>query len=295
MKKPKVSFAKLLMHLILITISLTYILPMIMMISISLSSESSIKEFGYTLLPKVFSTEAYKQVFGNPYQILNSYRVTILFAVIQTVLAIFIQSLMAYPLSRPNFKFKKFMIIYIFITMLFSGGLVPSYILNTQYLKLGNTFWIYIFPTLMSAWNVILFKTYFQGLPEGLVESAKLDGASELRVYFMIILPLSTPVIATLGFINLLGQWNSWYTSMLYIRDSKLYSLQYLIQKILNEADYIKSVRGTASGSMLSAADMPSESMKYAMAVLAAGPMMLIFPFFQKYFAKGLVVGSIKG
>ncbi len=291
----KMSFGRILLNIILILMSFTYILPIIMMISISLSSEQSIIDSGYSILPRVFSTAAYKQAFANPYQIIQSYKITAAYTVMSTVLAIFVQSLMGYPLSRKTFKFKKMLLIFIMITMFFSGGMVPSYILNTQYLHLGNTFWIYIFPSLMSAWSVILFKTYFAGLPESLVEAAKIDGANEIYVYFKIILPLSTPIIATLAFTYALGKWNDWNTSLLYIRDNNLFSLQYLLQKIINESDYVQKMQGTAASSFITNEAAPSETLKYTMAILAAGPMMVVFPFFQKYFAKGLVVGSVKG
>ena len=202
---------------------------------------------------------------------------------------------MAYPLSRKCFKFRGIITKYIFVTMLFSGGLVPSYILNTKYLHLGNTFWIYILPGLTSAWKVIVFRTFFQGLPDGLVEAAKIDGAKEIMIFFKIILPLSTPVIASLGFMTLVGKWNDWNTTLLYIRDSKLYSLQYLLQRILREAEYVKNLQLSGESTMLSDKDLPTETMRYAMAMLAAGPMLVVFPFFQKYFAKGMVVGAVKG
>lgn len=291
----KISIGRILLHIFLILLSLTYILPLILMISISFSSESAIKEFGYTLMPKVFSLDAYKLCFRNPYQLLQSYKVTIAFAMLGTVLATLVQSLMAYPLSRRNFKLRGIITKYIFVTMLFSGGLVPAYILNTKYLHLGNSFWIYIFPGLMSAWNVIVFRTFFQGLPDGLVEAAKIDGAKEIMIFFRIILPLSTPVIASLGFMTLVGKWNDWNTSLLYIRDSKLYSLQYLLQRILREAEYVKNLQLSGESTMLSDKDLPTETMRYAMAMLAAGPMLVVFPFFQKYFAKGMVVGAVKG
>lgn len=146
----------------------------------------------------------------------------------------------------------------------------------------------------MSAWNVILFKTYFKSLPFELTESAKLDGANEFRIFATIIIPLSTPIIACIAFTTMLGKWNDWNTSLLYIRNNNLYSLQYLLQRIINEADYIKQMQGTDM-EMLVGTKLPSETLKYATAVLAAGPMMIVFPFFQKYFAKGLVVGSVKG
>lgn len=293
MKKNKKG--SIILDIVLILMSLTYLLPIIMMISVSFSSEQSIIDYGFSLFPKEFSTEAYKLALKSPYQIIQSYKVTAGFTVISVVIAMFVQSLMAYPLARKNFVYKKPMIIFLMITMFFNGGMVPAYILNTQYLRLGNSFWIYVFPTVMNAWNVILFKTYFAGLPESLVEASKIDGASEMSVYFRIIAPLSLPIFATLAFTMALAKWNDWNTSLLYVRDSRLYSLQYLLQRIINEADFINKMQGQAGAEHFSQDAMPSESLRYAIAVIAAGPMMIVFPFFQKYFAKGLVVGSVKG
>ncbi len=294
MKRKKITAGRVALNIIMILMSLAYIVPILLMISISLSSEQSVIDYGYRLIPNEWSLDAYRQALKNPYQMISAYKVTIAYTVIGTVLSIIIQTLMAYPLSRSNYNKKGFITVVLMITMFFSGGLVPSYILNTQYLHIGNTFWIYIFPGLMSAWNVILFKTYFKGLPDGLVEAAKLDGASEFMVYRKIILPLSTPIIACIAFTTVLGKWNDWNTSLLYIRKSDLYSLQYLLQRIINESDYIKSMQGTAAAAM-TGETLPSETLRYAIAIMAAGPMMVVFPFFQKYFAKGLVVGSVKG
>lgn len=293
--KHKITLGRVILHLFLIALSLTYILPLILMVSISVSSEQSIVEYGYSFIPKAFSLDAYRQAFANPQQIIDSYKVTAIFSIIATILAMLVQSLMAYPLSRANFKSKKFLTTYLFITMLFSGGLVPSYILNTQYLHLQDTIWVYILPCLTSVWNVIIFRTFFQGLPEGLVEAAKIDGAKEIQIFFRIIFPLSRPVLASLGFMYLVGKWNDWNTALLYIREPKLYSLQYLLQRILREAEFVKGLQETNSAGLITTDILPTESMRYAMAILAAGPMLIVFPFFQKYFVKGLTVGSVKG
>lgn len=294
-KKKKISFGKIILHTFMILLVCTYILPLVLMISISISSDNAIANFGYTILPKEISFDAYRQVFANPQQILQSYKVTIIFSIVQTILAMLVQSLMAYPLSRPNYIFKGFLQKYILITMLFSGGLVPHYILYTQYLHLNDTIWVYIIPALSSAWNTIVFRTFFRGLPDGLVEAAKIDGASELKIFFRIILPLSTPVLASLGFMNLVGKWNDWNTALLYIREPDLYSLQFLLQRILRETEYVKNLQQTSAAGLINENSLPAESMKYAMAILAAGPMLVVFPFFQKYFAKGLTVGAVKG
>ncbi len=291
-KKKTFTKGQLILNLIFIVLCLTYILPLILLISISISSESAITQYGYSFFPKEIGLDGYKMIFKNPSQLLNSYKVTIIFSVAATALTLIVKSLYAYPLSRRTYRFRKVTTYYIFFTMLFGGGLVPSYIINTKMLHLGNTIWIYILPGLMAAWDVIIMRTFFQGLPDGLVEAAKIDGASEFTVYYKIIIPLSTPVLASLGFMYLVGKWNDWNTALIYIHDAKLFSLQYLLQKILREADFIKAMaeKGQEMGQ-----EPPTETMRYAMAVLAAGPMMIVFPFFQKYFAQGLTIGSVKG
>ncbi len=291
-KKQPITKGQIILNAIFIVLCATYILPMILLISISISSESAITQYGYTFLPKEIGFDGYRMIFKNPSQLLNSYKVTIIFSVAATALTLVVKALYAYPLSRRTYRYRKVTTWYIFFTMLFGGGLVPSYIINTKLLHLGNTMWIYILPGLMAAWDVIIMRTFFQGLPDGLVEAAKIDGASELRVFFQIIVPLSTPVLASLGFMFLIGKWNDWNTSLIYIHDKDLYSLQYLLQKILREADFIKQMaeKGQETGM-----ETPTETMRYAMAILAAGPMMFVFPFFQKYFAAGLTIGSVKG
>ena len=293
--KNKISYGRLILHIFLIAMSITYILSLVMMISISLSRESEVLRNGYSILPQKFDLTAYKMAFANPTQIIQGYKVTAIFSVTKVVLSILITALLAYPLARPNFMYKKFVTVFLMITMFFSGGLVPSYIVNTQYLHIGNTIWIYILPGLVGAWNVILFKTYFKSLPGELIEAAKVDGAREIRILFTIIIPLSKPIIGYTAFTTLLASWNSWQESMLYIRDSNLYSLQYLLQRIINESNFIKEMAKTGLDTTNIEGGMPSETLKFAMAVIASGPMLCIFPFFQKYFAKGIVVGSVKG
>ena len=190
--KKKFRWGQLCLNIFFIIASSTYILPLILMLSISVSSESSITEFGYSFLPKELGFDGYKAVFNNPKQLLDSYKVTIFYSVVATFLSMLLESMAAYPLSRRNYKFKKSVTMYMFITMLFSGGMVPHYLLNTKYLHLDNTIWIYIIPGLVGAWNIFIMRTFFQGLPDGLVEAAKIDGASEYLIFFRIIIPLST-------------------------------------------------------------------------------------------------------
>lgn len=277
--------------------SLMFIIPFVLIISASFTDEQTLLEQGYKLIPSEFSLEAYKYVFRNPQQLIDSYKVTIIFSFASTVLAVIVMSLLAYPLSRPNYKYKKPIMFFIFFTMLFSGGLVPTYIWITRYLHLGDTIWVYILPYLVNAFNVVVIRTFFQGLPVELTDAAKIDGASEMQTFFKIMLPLSKPVIATIALLTLLSRWNDWNTALLYIKSSDLYSLQYLLQKILREVEFIQNMAESSpvAGIDMDTSQLPSETMRFAMCMVAAGPMLIVFPFFQKYFAKGLTVGAVKG
>ena len=285
-------------HIFFVLLSLMYILPMLLVVSASFTSERVLVTGGFGLIPKEFTLEAYRIAFKNPTQVLRAYGVTIAQAFLGTFLTTLLMGLAAYPLSRSSFRFKKPVTWYIFFTMLFSGGTIPTYIIYTKWYGLLNSFWVYILPGLSGgAWGILCFRAFFKSVPESLFESARLDGANELLCYFRIAIPLSTPIIATQAFMGLVGRWNNWTTSYVYIRDSKLYTLQYLLQKVLNEINFIKSMTSTTAANAidLTGYKLPAESMKYALCVIAAGPMLVAFPFFQKYFAKGLVIGSVKG
>ena len=283
-------------HIFLIALSLTFILPLILVISISLTSDSDLLEFGYKLIPDNATLGAYKHIFSQPKKIVDAYKVTAIFSFAGTFLAVLVMSMVAYSLSRPVYKRKKLVTYYLFFTMLFGGGLIPSYIINTQWYHLGDTIWVYILHGCVGVWNVIILRTFFQGLPDSLVDAARIDGASEYRTFFTIVLPLSKPAIATIALMTLLAKWNNWNTSLVYIRTEELYSLQFLLQRILREAEFLKKMAIDGTGPMdLSTMEIPAESTRFAMAVLAAGPMLVIFPFFQKYFTRGLTVGAVKG
>ena len=282
------------LHIVFIAACLTYILPFLLVVSISLSNEADLIKYGYSLIPRNFTTLSYRAVFKNPTQIVNSYLVTAEFSLLSMALMLLVQSMCAYAISRTNFKYRKAVTFLLFFTMLFSGGMVPSYVINSKYLGLKDSFWIYVLPTLVSAWNIFVMRTNFKQLPDGLIEAAKIDGASETRICFQIVLPLCVPVLATLAFNFFVNQWNSWTITMIYITSPRLYSLQYLLQKILAEAEFLKQMAdmGTISENTEL---MPTDSLTYAMAMVAAGPVLVVFPLFQKYFVKGMTIGSVKG
>ena len=278
--------------------SACFVLPLIVVISASFTSEEWLNAgHGLSLIPHNFTTAAYQAVFSNAERIIRAYGVTIAQAFLGTAISCVIAGMAAYALSRSNFQFRKVLTGVIFFTMLFSAGMIPTYIIYSKYYGISNTFWIYILPGMAGgAWYTMVFRTFFKSLPESLFESAHLDGASELTIFFRIVVPLSTPVFASVGFMILVAKWNDYTTSMIYIREEDLYTLQYLLQRMMDEAKFLKSLSQSVMGNiMLNTQNTPSETLRYAMCVVAAGPMLLIFPFFQKYFSQGLTIGAVKG
>ena len=285
-------------HLFFCLFSLCFIVPFLYVISVSVSNEELMNTYGYKLIPMQFDLTGYQYVFSNMGQILDSYGVTAFTSIVGTILGVIVMSMAAYPIAMRDFKYRRPITFFIFFTMIFGGGLIPSYILITQYLGMKDTIWVYIIPTLANAWNIMVLKTFFQGLPISCIESARLDGASEMRIFFSIVLPLSKPVLASVGLLTLLTRWNDWYTTLIYIDDKKLYSLQFLLQKILMDAEFVNNIAKNAPGGMIDIGKMvkvPTESVRFAMCIIAAGPMLVVFPFFQRYFTRGLTIGSIKG
>lgn len=281
-------------HIFFIIFGALCIIPFMIIISASLSGETDLAINGFSVLPRKVDFTAYAYLFKNPKIILNSYVVTIIITVVGTFLGILFMSMAAYCLARSSFKYKKLLTFFIFFPTLFNGGLVPSYIINTQYLHLTNTLWALILPCLINVFHIIMLRTFFKQLPEALFEAAKIDGASEYRIFFRIVLPLSKPVIATVAFLSALIKWNEWYNAMLYIREDELVPLQYLLQRMMLNIRAILDAMQNAPA-MVNLQDLPGENLRMAMLVVAIGPMLLVFPFFQKYFTKGMTVGAVKG
>ncbi len=293
MKKNNI-ISQTLLTIFLAILAVAVVIPFIILVSVSLSNETDISYYGYSILPRRIDWSAYEYVFKNPKTILNAYKVTAIFSVMSMVLSVLMISLFAYPLSRKNFAPRKRLSFIMYFTTLFNGGLVPSYILITQYLHLNNTIWVYVIPGLFSVWSAFVMRTFFQGLPESIIESAYIDGAGEYRILFQIVYPLSKPVLATMAVNIFLGQWNNWYTAMLYIDKPELQSLQYMLQRIMQNLQLLQENQ-TAKELAVEAVDIPAETVRMAMAVVVAGPILFVFPFFQKYFVKGMVLGSVKG
>lgn len=293
-KHKKNTIGQVALHVFFILLCLCYLYPMLLLITISFEGANNV---GFSLVVKEFSTAAYAQIFANPQKILKAYGVTALFSAASTLGCLVVTAMFAYALSKRDFKYRNILTFLLFFTTLFNGGIVPSYLINTKLLHLNNTIWIYILPTFISAWNVIVVRTFFQGLPEGLNEAARIDGASEFRICFQIIIPLATPALASIGFLHFIGNWNDWYTTSVYIRKPDLYSLQYLLKIILDNEEYLKEImkEGVISREEVENQVQNLESLRFAMGVVAVGPMAFVFPLFQKYFAKGLTLGSVKG
>ncbi len=278
---------------VFIVLCAIFILPLVLVISVSVSSETDIAAYGYSLIPKHIDFAAYSYIFRTPKKIIDAYKVTFIFSIVTMVLSVLLQSMVAYALARPDFKGKKFVSFYLYFTCMFSGGLVPFYLLITQYLHLQDTIWVYIVPALINVFNIFMIRTNMQAIPNELYESAIIDGAEEYRVYWQIIMPLSKPVLATVALMTFLSKWGDWMTPMLYINNrDDLISLQYLLQKIMNDLELLKDDSMSMYTQNIA---VPSETVRMAMALVVAGPGLVIFPFFQKYFTKGMTVGSVKG
>ncbi|GGH20852.1 carbohydrate ABC transporter permease [Paenibacillus segetis] len=284
-------------NLVFIFLALVCVIPVVVVLSISFSSEASIRETGYHLLPTVLSGEAYGYIVKQGTMILRALGVSALVTVAGTVLGVFLTTSMGYVISRPTYKLKGFLTWVVFIPMVFNGGLVSSYFINSNLLGLKDSVWALILPLAVSSFNVIICKTFFKStIPDGLVESAEIDGASQLRIFFSIILPISLPVIATIGLFLCFGYWNDWFQSMLYIDNQNLYSLQALLNSLMSNVDALaKNAASMGVSYAVLVATMPKESARMAVAILIVLPVAFAYPFFQKYFISGLTVGAVKG
>jgi putative aldouronate transport system permease protein len=282
-------------NVFLIALCLAIALPFVLVVIISLTSENSLVQNGYQFLPKEWSMEAYRIVFQKPDPLLKGYMVTILITVIGTFVSLLLTAMTAYPISRMDFRYNRPITFYIFFTMLFNGGLIPFYIMMTQYLHLKNSLLALIIPTLLSPFNIMIMKGFLDKISKEIIESAKVDGAKEFRIFFTIILPLATPALATLGLFIAFGYWNEWYYALLFIDNDKYIPLQLLLVRILSQIEFLANSPLAQVADKLAYANFPTLSVRMAMAILAGGPMLIIFPFFQKYFVKGITVGSLKG
>ena len=285
-------------NVIFILLALACLLPIVFTFVISITAEKVIRTQGYQfyVTAKTVSTSAYKYLWTQRTTILRALWVSVEVTVIGTVLGVILTCLMGYVLSRREHKLNGFLTIMVFIPMIFGGGVAASYVMNTQVLKLTDTIWALILPLAVSSFNVTIARTFFRTtIPDAVIESAQIDGASQWTIFFRIVLPISKPVLATIALFLAFGYWNDWYQSMLYIKSDSLKSLQAMLQSMQKNLEYLTKnpTAGLAQADMIR--QMPQESVRMAIAFIVAVPIACIYPFFQKYFISGLTVGAVKG
>lgn len=271
------------------------LLPFLLIITSSFTDERTLLQNGFSLFPEKTSTMAYQVIFKGTI-ILDAYKVTIFITFVGSFISLVFTSAIAYVLSVQNFKPRNKIAFFIYFTMLFNGGLVPTYLLISKYLNMKDTIWVYIIPALINPYNMFLLRNFFKSIPSSLSESAKIDGANDIFILFRIILPLSKPALATIGLFYALGYWNEWFSCLLYISNQKLVTLQYLIMKIIRSMVFLSEINSLQQSiPFYFEFTPPTNTVKMATAVVTVGPIIFLYPFVQRYFVKGIVVGAIKG
>ena len=284
-------------NLAMALVALIMVIPFILLVMSYLTSNTEITLHGYTFFPKEFSLEAYQYIWNERTQIFKAYGITILVTILGTAVGLCLTILYAYALSQPAFPGKTFFAFYLFFTMLFNGGLVPTYIMYTRYLHIKNTLWALIIPgLLMSAFNVILVRTFLQNnVPLSLLEAARIDGAGEFKIFRKVVLPLAKPIIATVGLFIGVAYWNDWTNGLYYVTDAKLFSVQQMLNNMLKNIEYLSQNPNSQINTSNMAASIPQASVRMAIALVGILPILVIYPFVQKYFVKGIAIGAVKG
>lgn len=283
-------------NLLFILLAALCILPVIFVFMISVSSEESIRQVGYSFIPVKFSGQAYAFLWNEHEMILNALLISVSVTTIGTLIGLFLNTAMGYSLSRPNFRLKSFYTWVIFIPMLFGGGMVANYVVNANILNLRNTIWALVLPLAGSSYNIVICKTFFKStIPDSIIESARIDGATQFRTYRSIVLPVSKPLLATISLFMSFGYWNDWFQSSLYISQKSLVSLQALLNNIMRSLSYIANNPTAGLSLQQYRNQMPSESVRMAIAIVIVIPIACAYPFFQKYFISGLTIGAVKG
>lgn len=286
--------ANIVFQIVFILVSLMAVIPFLFVIIISFTSRESLTQFGYQFIPHSWSVEGYSYIVKAGAAIIRSYGVSIFVTVIGALLGLALIATYAYVLSRPTYPYRKFFTIMALIPMLFSGGMVANFMLISGVLKINDTIWALILPLAVSPFYIFVMKSFYMtSVPDGIIESARIDGAGELRTFTSIVLPISKPGLATVGLFLTLGYWNDWFNAAMYIDNQQLLPIQYFLMRIQNNLNALKSLSGQVSSEVLR--DIPSESVQMAIAVLVIVPIACAYPFFQRYFTGGLTLGAIKG
>ncbi|MEK4059909.1 MULTISPECIES: carbohydrate ABC transporter permease [unclassified Paenibacillus] len=271
------------------------IFPFLFVVIISFTDEGALAREGYKLIPSKWSIGAYQYIFDSGDTLLRSYGVTIFVTVIGTIVSLLFIALYAYAISRKSFKYRNFFAFFAFFTMLFNGGLVPTYIVVTQFLGLKDSIWALILPLAVNAFYIMILRTFYStSVPDAIIESGKIDGAGEFRVFLTLVLPLSLPGLATIALFSTLGYWNDWFNALLYIDNPDLVPLQSMLMRIETSMQFILQNSQNSSLSLEALRSMPQDTSRMAMVVLATGPIIFAYPFFQRYFIQGLTVGAVK-
>lgn len=296
-RQNQISFgANVLCNILFIIYAVLCVGPLLLVVMISVTSEKSILANGYSFFPQEFSTKAYDYLISAGGRIWRAYGISIFVTIVGTLLSLLVICMYAYPLSRSSFKYKNQFAFFAFFTMIFGGGLVPWYIVYSQLIPIKNTIWILIVPYLMNTWFMMIMRTFYRTtIPESIIESARIDGAGEFRTFFVIVLPLCKAGLATIGLFCTLNYWNDYYLPLVFVTKTQNYNIQYLMYETLSSIQTLLNSSNAVSEASKILAELPSEGVRMAIAVISIGPIVLAYPFFQKYFVKGLTVGAVKG
>ena len=281
--------------LILCILMFVTLYPVLNTVAISFNDGTDAVRGGIGLWPRIFSTEAYKSLLTDE-QIYNAFFISVARTVITTVLNVVLTSMLAFALSRKEYVLRGFITLVMVLTMYVNAGLIPNYLLISKTLKLSKSFWVYIIPTMFSCFNMIVIRTYINGLPEALAESARIDGANDLRIFWQIIFPLCMPVLATVALFVAVGSWNQWFDTQLYNGSKKnLYTLQYLLKMKLATSMQSMNAANTSADALANATKSTPVTIRCAITVVSAAPILVVYPFLQRYFVTGMVLGGVKG
>ena len=298
-ERTKVTRGQVVLAVVIALFSILCFLPVALVLIVSFSSDVSIAEKGFSFFPTSWSIGAYKYVFSFGGQLIQSYKITLFETIVGTLLTLLLTSMFAYPLSRKDFMMRGPLAVYLLITMLFSGGLLGGYLINANVYHLRNNLLVLVVPGCVSTMNCIVMRTFItSNVPDSLIEAAKIDGAGEVYTFFKIVMPIMAPVLASIGFMSAVGHWNEWQTSMLYIDDSDLATLQLMLMRVEKNIEFLKMRQAMGNLSELEMKELdsvPTMATRMALLFCTLGPILVIYPFFQRYFIRGMTIGSVKG
>jgi putative aldouronate transport system permease protein len=271
------------------------IFPFVLLVMASFTDQKAIINEGYSLLPSVFSLEAYKYMMKSSASLFRAYGITVFITIFGTAVGLAISTMLAYPLSRSDMPLRKVMSFLVFFTLLFNGGLVSTYLIYTEFFHIKNTIWALIIPGLLTnGFYILLIRTFFStSIPAAIIESAYIDGASEFKIFYRIVLPLSLPILATIGLMLGISYWNDWFNGLIFVTDSKLFSIQNMLNRMLSDIQFLQ--KSSMTNASQASSNIPTDSVRMAIAVIGIVPIFCAYPFFQKFFVKGLTLGAVKG